>query len=1315
MPCGREAAAEQSTAAVDGRGGDGAPTACTLPSSPSQQSLTPMHGGAREPGLSLWTPGASARPEPQQAPRRRPHVCNLLARPAASGHPKRPPSPTRPQQAPVSAVAVDPHGDEVGCTLATSPLSSRPESPPTQPAPRQHGTFYHCCAGRAREGEFSDVVRELGETARDVDWLRDTSHDLTDEGFVAEICEEAEAGLVAFAIIGGPCETHSPARAKVLRPLLEPEGALVGLTDDERAAVNTVNTIFENMCRFALLVHGSNGGFLFEHPACRTIRGTPFFWRAKSKRASLRHLPCIRALQQATGAVWVYAPHCFFGAGAQKWSMYLISPEALPFFGPLVSATCVHTSHAEHAFGTDAFGHRRAKGFAAYTPELSRCLAEGAVAFANSMQDGSSPPPALAPLGEIAFGPHLHPAVGQAVALAAARPLRYASFQRLRAVSPDQRWCQPMPPEADGPPPPPPADLTWYTGRTTDSEGSDDESLASAPLGWQRPRRSAHRVPEVLALRIAYWMLWLPVAADGGRRSGLLTILRWRDEASQAQSDLRAGRKAKIPEAVTVSPLLKHPYFRDRLMDARNPADCVVVRRATRHTVHAAPHTCCEAVWRLADEVGWREVDPDILAQWGGGGIESRSRAPFVTSLGFHHTGVAVGFADVDAIMVSDMAAGRLGGPYTFCPPFEPFVNLPRNVVYQRRHKEQSDGSFKEVAKARVTTNGSFSVTGGVAADGEEVDDASPNAGIPSAERTMSLPTALRHAQAAACVDAAGDGQQVRGGTYSTDRSNAFSYLMGARGDWWLMGFFWDPPRASRRQGRAGAVGAMSAEDGRRATAHRRTQEEAGAGADGWSQPDTERDGGFMCSYVCYFGGAHMPQRFGRCARMARRVSRKRQATFDGGHPLPPSAQRWQRLRKIAQASGLLPAGPEQLEPSDMQSFIDDHGGSALTDITGVPVQLQHIELDLSAMTVSGGIPAPLDSRLANHCRIDIQVALELGFDISPKTQCGDNVVSLGMRICVLADKLDCPPMKAESLRADCARFRRSIPWGVDREELERFVGRVGNLSQAFPSFLEHLHAGYAVACAGARSWRAPTVVRLVAGSHRAVKLEALFDHVAVALRDNTGIPLMHTRPSLGSETLVVSTDASREGGMSGVPTPDEQADDGVGGFAFDPSDAGHVILVSERWPPAIRQAMAASAARREARLALPPHRCPMPAAELFGLWAVAEAVQELFQRRFATVVAVGDCKPAASAVVAAKSRSSTMRPILAAFPFETQSYLGVWVPREYNTSPDTLSHPSQLKQLTDALTAAGIRWSVAHIPDLCWDVLIATAAAAGN
>ena len=134
---------------------------------------------------------------------------------------------------------------------------------------------------------------------------------------------------------------------------------------------------------------------------------------------------------------------------------------------------------------------------------------------------------------------------------------------------------------------------------------------------------------------------------------------------------------------------------------------------------------------------------------------------------------------------------------------------------------------------------------------------------------------------------------------------------------------------------------------------------------------------------------------------------------------------------------------------------------------------------------------------------------------------------------------------------------------------------------------------------------------------------------------------------------------------------------------------------------------MAASAVRQADRGNLGGLRFPMPAAELFGSWAVAEAVQEELHRRFEAVLAVGDCKPAARAVTLAKSRSSTMRPLLKAMPFETQDYVGVWVPREYNTTGDTLSHPSQLADLRRALELAGLRSTVARIPPLCWDTLL--------
>ena len=169
-------------------------------------------------------------------------------------------------------------------------------------------------------------------------------------------------------------------------------------------------------------------------------------------------------------------------------------------------------------------------------------------------------------------------------------------------------------------------------------------------------------------------------------------------------------------------------------------------------------------------------------------------------------------------------------------------------------------------------------------------------------------------------------------------------------------------------------------------------------------------------------------------------------------------------------------------------------------------------------------------------------------------------------------------------------------------------------------------------------------------------------------------------------------------------------ADDGVGGLGFHPSDPELVFLVSEPWPDEIRTAMAASAARRALRSELTGRRMPMPAAELFGGWAVAEAIQERLGRRFPAVLFVGDCRPAAAAATAAKSRSSTMRPLLAAMRSDGQQQLGVWVPRELNTDPDLLSHPSNRAAVEAAARAAGWRVAWLDIPRRCWDVLASTA-----
>ena len=107
-------------------------------------------------------------------------------------------------------------------------------------------------------------------------------------------------------------------------------------------------------------------------------------------------------------------------------------------------------------------------------------------------------------------------------------------------------------------------------------------------------------------------------------------------------------------------------------------------------------------------------------------------------------------------------------------------------MVLQTRTKQAEDGTFYEWQKPRGTTNSTAGPAGG-----RDPDD-SPNACIDPAQKTMALPSAVRHTQAAGVVDTFGDGERIRGRVYSTDRENAFTFLLVTRVEWATQGFVWD-------------------------------------------------------------------------------------------------------------------------------------------------------------------------------------------------------------------------------------------------------------------------------------------------------------------------------------------------------------------------------------------------------------------------------------------------------------------------------------------------------------------------------------------
>ena len=124
--------------------------------------------------------------------------------------------------------------------------------------------------------------------------------------------------------------------------------------------------------------------------------------------------------------------------------------------------------------------------------------------------------------------------------------------------------------------------------------------------------------------------------------------------------------------------------------------------------------------------------------------------------------------------------------------------------------------------------------------------------------------------------------------------------------------------------------------------------------------------------------------------------------------------------------------------------------------------------------------------------------------------------------------------------------------------------------------------------------------------------------------------------------------------------------------------------------------------------------RLAMPAAELFGAWAVAEAVAAARGGAPTTVTAVSDCEPAVGALNAAASGNAQMRELLRGARRLGRYWLAVHVAREWNQDADRLSHPAQLETVLADARAAGLSCSVARVPAACWDALGRAAALGG-
>ena len=196
------------------------------------------------------------------------------------------------------------------------------------------------------------------------------------------------------------------------------------------------------------------------------------------------------------------------------------------------------------------------------------------------------------------------------------------------------------------------------------------------------------------------------------------------------------------------------------------------------------------------------------------------------------------------------------------------------------------------------------------------------------------------------------------------DVSNAYSFLLQQRLDWWLHCFLWV--------------------------------------------------GGIRHSRRVMFGGAFGPQAWCSVMAVPHAVIAAEIADVERAHPPPPSVVAACAERECLQRSGRLPEGPEQTRSWALQWFLDDGQLAALNDRVPTPSRWAGIETGHVANTAAhGGRPSHEDTRIICYLRIMIHVLQELGFEVAiTKTQAGTVIVVLGARAMISARRIDMPPAR---------------------------------------------------------------------------------------------------------------------------------------------------------------------------------------------------------------------------------------------------------------------------------------------------------------
>lgn len=283
------------------------------------------------------------------------------------------------------------------------------------------------------------------------------------------------------------------------------------------------------------------------------------------------------------------------------------------------SGTAARSQVPRHRHSYDA-GRSRAAASGHYPPDLSRFILQalsltwppptGVEAGGRGGAEATSTPLADGAGGCAATESLLGSRVREAVEDARIRPAGFSSLRYLRQAEADELLRSPLRYPMCG----------RWRGSWREHRRATSRRPRTAPRRITRLRSRIRLKDLVPAQRLADWAQYIA-------------------KTQEAFDAIRQGLPHRPPGDFVVTAEEMPVWARGQVWDTEDPDDCRPVERSSHRTSFPGEKQFRrDEIGRIAAELGWQAIEPDIVDQAGGGGFELRSAAPRNITAVWHHS-----------------------------------------------------------------------------------------------------------------------------------------------------------------------------------------------------------------------------------------------------------------------------------------------------------------------------------------------------------------------------------------------------------------------------------------------------------------------------------------------------------------------------------------------------------------------------------------------------------------------------------------------------------------------------------------------------